>query len=65
MPTRLILGLTTVAAYSGHPHKNPFKFNHHNLSSLNLNFINEMIPKVPYTPDHDNNNYQREFYDFF
>ena len=65
MPTRLILGLTTVSAYSGHPHKNPFKFNHHNLSSLNLNFINEMIPKIPYTPDYDNNNYQREFYDFF
>jgi hypothetical protein len=65
MPSKLIVGLTSVESVSGSFRKNPFKFNHFDLTSLNVHFNNELIPKVPYEPDFENDNYQREYLDFF
>ena len=65
MPSLMIVGITTNARFSGSHLKSPFKFNHHDLTHLCLNINNENFPKVPYNPDYDNDNYQREYYDFF
>ena len=65
MPSLMIVGITTNARFSGSHLKSPFKFNHHDLTQLCLNINNENFPKVPYKPDYDNDNYQREYYDFF
>lgn len=65
LPSKLIVGVTTNAAFAGDKLKNPFKFNHHNLNYLVVNVNNENFPKIPYQPDYDTDNYQREYYDFF
>lgn len=65
MPLKLILGITTNTAFAGSYTLNPFKFSHHNLNYLVVNMNNIIYPKIPYQPNYDDDNYQREYYDFF
>lgn len=65
MPSLMIVGIVTNTRFSGSHLKDPFKFNHHNLTRLSLNINNENVPKIAYAPDYENDNYQREYYDFF
>ena len=64
MPCKIIFGLVNNNAYSGSYLLNPFKFNHNNLTFVALHLNGEMLPKSPYTPNFDDDNYRREYYDF-
>lgn len=65
MPSKLIAGIVTNNAFMGTNSLNPFKFGNNNLIFLVAKINNESFPRNPYMPDFENNNYQREYYDFF
>ena len=67
LPSRIIFGLVTNAAFNGDKEKDPLRFQNFDLIYLSVNMNGERFPKTPYTPDYrDNKNlYQREYYDFF
>jgi hypothetical protein len=65
LPTRLILGFVSNAAYNGSINKNPFKFDHYNLNYLCILNGNQMIPSKPYQPDFEKDLYARSYLSLF
>ena len=65
IPTRLIVGLTSSAAFNGTINKNPF--NYKNMSLLFLSFYvdGESRPAMPLTPNYKTNNYISEYLTLF
>jgi hypothetical protein len=50
LPTRLILGLVSDAAYTGSYHQSPFNFGSYKMSYLSLSVGGRQIPNLPLTP---------------
>lgn len=65
IPHKIILALVTNTAFAGSYTKSPFKFAHHDLIYLSINVNNESFPRAAYTPDFDQDQYQREYYELF
>jgi hypothetical protein len=65
LPTRLILGFVSNAAYNGSINKNPFKFHHYNLNYLCILNGAQMIPSKPYQPNFEKNLYGRSYLSLF
>lgn len=65
MPTRLIIGLVRHDAYNGTISLNPLAFSNYGLNYLAVNINGEVFPPRPYQPDFANDNYAREYFDFF
>ena len=57
VPNKLIVGLVTQSALCGNYKKNPFNFNHHNLSSIALQVGNSDVPGEPIKSDVKNGQY--------
>ena len=64
LPEQLIIGLVSHDAYNGSFTLNPLAFKNYGLNHLCVYLNGEQYPKVSYTPDYQNDNYEREFYDF-
>src|SRR5260370_19766559 len=64
-PCKVIVGIVSNNAYSGSFLLNPLAFKNYNLNYLSFNINGECYPKTPYQPDYANNNYEREYFDFF
>ncbi|GBM95028.1 Uncharacterized protein F54H12.2 [Araneus ventricosus] len=65
IPTCLILGLVSNAAYNGSVSKNPFKFQHYNLNYLSILDRSKMIPAIPFQPNFESNLYARSYLSHF
>ena len=65
VPTRLIVGLTSSAAFNGTINKNPFNFKNMNLSFLSFYVDGESRPAMPLTPNYKTNNYISEYLTLF
>lgn len=65
LPTRIILGLVSNAAFNGDLKKNPFKFHHYNLSYICLREADQTIPSKPYLPNYDSSLYARNYVGLF
>ena len=51
VPTRYIIGMVSLDAYSGHKSKNPLKFQHYDISRAGFYIDDEPIAKPPYKLD--------------
>ncbi|GBO29575.1 Uncharacterized protein F54H12.2 [Araneus ventricosus] len=65
IPTCLILGFVSNAAYNGSVAKNPFKFHHYNLNYLSILDGSKMIPAIPFQPNFESNLYARSYLSLF
>ncbi|XP_055938100.1 uncharacterized protein F54H12.2-like [Argiope bruennichi] len=66
LPTRLIMGMVSNAAFNGDFSKNPFNFKHYDLSYLCILDGNRMIPSKPFQTKFDNSNsYSRCYMSLF
>lgn len=65
MPCKLILGLVSHDAFSGSYQLNPLAFKNFGLKYLSVHINEQTFPKKAYEPDYANNNYEREYFDFF
>ena len=65
LPTRIILGLVSNDAYNGNISKNPFLFNHYNLSYLCILNGNQTIPARAYQPNFEKDLYARSYLSLF
>ncbi|KAL3115093.1 hypothetical protein niasHT_017937 [Heterodera trifolii] len=77
VPRRVVIGLVSNQNYIGHNQKNPFYFNHHNVSATWQLVMNQIIqvrdieltasgrtyPQYPYNLDYKNNRYARAYHD--
>ncbi|KAL3102872.1 hypothetical protein niasHT_028675 [Heterodera trifolii] len=77
VPRRVVIGLVSNQNYIGHNQKNPFYFNHHNVSTKWQLLMNQIIqvrdieltasgrtyPQYPYNLDYKNNRYARAYHD--
>lgn len=57
VPSKLIVGLVSSAAYNGDYGKNPFNFGHYDLNSLGLYIDGQAIPTQPLQPNYASNQY--------
>ncbi len=57
IPTRLIVGLLSAQAYSGHLRKNPFRFQHYDTSLVALYCDGESVPAQPLKLNFEANQY--------
>ena len=60
-PKLLIVGMVENDAYNGMYKKNPFHFQHFDMSKIALYREGESIPGRPFTPDFDNDHYSRSY----
>ena len=60
LPKRIFLFFVDNLAYNGDYKKNPFYFEHFNISSLTVHVDGEQFPSKALTPDFSKNNYVRE-----
>ncbi|GFR04997.1 uncharacterized protein F54H12.2 [Trichonephila clavata] len=66
LPTRLIMGMVSNNAFNGDFPKNPFNFNHYDLTYLCVLERNRMIPSKPFQPKFDGSNcYSRCYMSLF
>jgi hypothetical protein len=66
LPNRVVFGLVESEAQAGHNEKNPFNFQHFNLSKLSLTLESTEIPYgQPLEFNFENNNYVRGYYSLF
>ncbi|XP_052123372.1 uncharacterized protein F54H12.2-like [Frankliniella occidentalis] len=65
MPTRILLGLTSNAAFNGDYKLNPFNFQDFNLNHLQLKKDGENVPSQPLTPDFSNDLYVEAYNTLF
>ena len=56
MPTRVVVGLVDTGAFNGNWGKNPFNFEHKNLSKIALYIADMKTPIKELTPDHPHQN---------
>ena len=59
VPSRVIVGLVSAAAYSGSYLKNPFNFDNMKLTYLDFLVQGQSMPGPPYQPDYDKSQYSR------
>ena len=62
VPSRMVIALTTAAAFSGSYNKNPYNFHHQNLNFIGLYVNNQSIPSQPLTPNYKNNCYVNSYF---
>ncbi|XP_023209914.1 uncharacterized protein F54H12.2-like [Centruroides sculpturatus] len=65
LPYRMTISLVSNLAFNGNIKYNPFNLKNYNLNYICLLKDNQMIPSKPYTPDHTNNIYTRNFISLF
>lgn len=65
VPTRIIVAITSSSAFNGTSNRNPFNFDHHNLSFLAVYIDGESRPTTPFTPNYKTNNYTPEYLSLF
>ncbi|GBM74073.1 Uncharacterized protein F54H12.2, partial [Araneus ventricosus] len=65
LPSRMILGLVSNAAFNGYFKQNPFNFKNYNLSSISLSENGVQIPMSAYTPSYKNNLFARNYLSLF
>lgn len=65
LPSRIILGLVSNAAYNGSITKNPFNFANYNLNYLCILNDGQMIPAKPLQPNFDKSLYGRSYLSLF
>jgi len=63
IPNKIIIGFVTDKAYSGSNTHDPLRFQNFQLTYLALNLNGDMLPKLPYQPDFEHDNYIREYHD--
>ena len=61
LPNRIVVGLLDHKAYYGHPHYNPFNFQHFYTKYIALQVNGKSVPGKPYTPNFDNGAYIRSY----
>jgi hypothetical protein len=61
-PTRLVIGLVDSDAFNGSIKKNPFHFQHYDLSFLCLTVDGQQVPAKPLAPNFPAKNYARAFH---
>jgi hypothetical protein len=64
-PKAVMIGFVDHEAFVGKFSKNPFNFQHFNITEIGLTFNGNPLPSVPYKPDFTNQNYAREYYSLF
>ena len=57
LPKRIVIGMTDNDAFNGHYKKNPFNFQHYNLSQLGVYVNGEDAPQKPLKLDFDSNQF--------
>ena len=65
IPTRVIIALTSSAAFNGTINRNPFNFQHMNANFVALYVDGESKPMQPLTPNYKTNNYTSEYLTLF
>ncbi|GFU03021.1 uncharacterized protein F54H12.2 [Nephila pilipes] len=65
LPSRMILGLVSNAAFNGDFKQNPFNFKNYYLSSISLSENGVQIPMSAYTPSYKNNLFARNYLSLF
>lgn len=65
LPTRVVIGCVSSGSFNGDVTKNPFNFDHHNLSYISLFVDGKQIPNSPLLPNFKNNLYVRSFHQLF
>ncbi|GFT58534.1 uncharacterized protein F54H12.2 [Nephila pilipes] len=65
LPSRMILGLVSNAAFNGDFKQNPFNIKKYNLSSISLSENGMQIPLSVYTPSYKNNLFTRNYLSLF
>ncbi len=55
LPQRVIIGMVEQTAFNGSTSKNPFNFQHFNLSELNVTIDGNNVPYQPFKFDFDSN----------
>lgn len=62
IPKRLIIGLVDTLAFSGKNNKNPFNFQHFNISEINIAIDGEQLPYQPINFDFEKNQFIQGYY---
>lgn len=65
IPTRVVIAITTSAAFNGSIDRNPFNFKHMNVSFMALYVEGESRPATPLMPNYKTNNYINEYLTLF
>ncbi|GFU19418.1 uncharacterized protein F54H12.2 [Nephila pilipes] len=65
LPSRMILGLVSNAAFNGDSKQNPFNFKNHNLISIPLSENGVQIPMSAYIPSYKSNLFERNYLRLF
>lgn len=65
LPSRVIMGFVSNAAYNGRANKNPFNFQHYDLTYLCMLNQGKMLPARAFTPDFANDKYARSYLSLF
>ena len=65
LPQKLLVGFVTNKAESGHIEKNPFNFNHNNVSQIQIFKNGQAYPRFPFRPDFNKKMYMKEFASVF
>ena len=62
LPTRLLLAFVRDDVMNGGAARNPFRFENLNLSYLQLSMNGEGLPRIPYQPNFETDDYIREYF---
>jgi len=65
LPRRIFIAFVSNSAYLGNYKQDPFYFNHFNISMLAVYVNGEQYPSKPFTPDFNNQIYEREMISIF
>jgi hypothetical protein len=65
VPTRVVVGMVSAAAYAGRPNKNPYNFTHFNCSSISFEVNNQSVPTQPFRQNYKNNLYVPAYLSLF
>lgn len=65
LPSCILVFLVDTEAYNGSRHKNPYLFEHFDLSEVSFRVNGVQLPAVPYTPDFKKKLYSRMYRGFF
>ena len=65
LPKRIVMGFVDSASFEGSYSKNPFNFQHSNLSYCSLHVDGKMVPQKPLISDFANHNTLRNYFTLF
>ena len=63
LPERVVIGLIKTTNFQGSKNSNPFAFDHHNVSSINLFIDGISLPSKQYSLNFSNGQYVRPYFD--